>query len=100
MVDAVHRRLKEEMGIACQTNFLYKFVYHAVLDAGLTEHEFDYVFIGVCDDKPMINTHEVADWKSLSLAEIRKDIIQTPQAYTFWFKEIINHPEFAGYIPA
>jgi isopentenyl-diphosphate delta-isomerase len=100
MVEAVQRRLKEEMGIACETNFVYKFLYQAALDGGLTEHELDYVFIGVCDDNPVINTHEVSAWKYVSLGEIRKDLVKNPAAYTFWFKEIINHPELEGYIPA
>lgn len=99
MADAVHRRLKEEMGIECKTSFAYKFLYRADLDQGLVEHELDYVFIGICDDKPIINSHEVADWKFTSLTEIRKDLVTNPEAYTFWFKEIINHPELEGFIP-
>ncbi len=97
MVDAVQRRLKEEMGIECETNFAYKFLYRAALDHGLVEHELDYVFTGICDDKPVINAHEVADWKFVSLAEVRKDLVKNPEAYTFWFKEIINHPELEGF---
>lgn len=100
MVDAVKRRLKEEMGINCETNFVYKFQYQAVLDNNLIEHELDYVFTGVCDDIPVINVHEVEDWKFASLSEIRKDMVKKPETYTFWFKEIINHPELEGYIPA
>lgn len=100
MVDAVQRRLQEEMGINCETNFAYKFLYRTDLDRGLTEHELDYVFIGICDDKPVINSSEVADWKFVSLADVRKDLVKNPQAYTFWFNEIINHPELEGYIPA
>lgn len=100
MVDAVQRRLKEEMGIECETNFAYKFLYRAALDHGLVEHELDYVFTGICDDKPVINAHEVADWKFVSLAEVRKDLVKNPEAYTFWFTEILNHPEFENYIPA
>lgn len=100
MADAVRRRLQEEMGIVCETNFAYKFRYQATLDNNLIEHELDYVFIGVCDDAPIVNTQEVADWKFVSLAEIRKDLIKKPDAYTFWFKEIVNHQELEDYIPA
>ncbi len=100
MVDAVQRRLKEEMGIKCEANFAYKFLYRTTLDHNLTEHELDYVFIATCDDNPVINSNEVADWKFISLADIRKDIARNAESYTFWFKEIINHPELASYIPA
>lgn len=100
MIEAVQRRLKEEMGLECEPNFAYKFLYRATLDKGLTEHELDYVFIGTCDDAPVINTQEVADWKFVSLPEIRKDLVNNPDTYTFWFKEIINHPELEAYLPA
>lgn len=100
MVDAVQRRLQEEMGIACETNFAYKFLYQTKLEHGLTEHELDYVFIGICDDKPVINSSEVSDWKFISLADIRRDLIKNSEAYTFWFKEIINHPMLESFIPA
>lgn len=100
MREAVKRRLKEEMGIECEPNFAYTFQYRALLDHDLIEHELDYVFIGVCDDQPVINTHEVADWKYCSLAEIRKDLVKNPETYTYWFKEIINHPELQGHLPA
>lgn len=98
--DAVRRRLKEEMGLTCETNFLYKFIYRAALDNNLIEYEMDYVFTGVCDDSPVINSHEVAEWKFVSLARIREDITRQPHQYTFWFKEIIKHPSFLEFVPA
>lgn len=100
MADAVQRRLKEEMGLECDTNFAYKFLYRAALDQGLIEHELDYVFIGTCDDKPVMNAEEVSDWQFVSLADLRKDLVKNPAAYTFWFKEIMNHPQFERYVPA
>lgn len=100
MTDAVRRRLREEMGITCDTNFAYKFLYRAALDQGLIEHELDYVFIGMCDDQPVINVQEVSDWQFVSLADIRKDLVKNSTAYTFWFKEILNHPQFESYISA
>lgn len=99
MVDAVERRLREEMGIECETNFAYKFLYRTALDNGLIEHELDYVFIGTCDDRPEINIQEVSAWQYLSLADIRRDLVKNPSAYTFWFNEILNHPQFESFIP-
>lgn len=100
MADAVQRRLKEEMGLTCDTNFLYKFKYRAPLDNNLVEHEMDYVFTGTCDQTPVIDVHEVSEWKFASLAEIRSDMGRQPDQYTFWFKEIINHPAFLEFVPA
>lgn len=98
-VDAAQRRLKEEMGIDCNVNFVYKFQYHTPLEKGLIEHELDYVFIGTCDDEPVINTQEVSEWKFISLTDIRIDLVKNPNAYTFWFKEIMNHSQLESYLP-
>jgi isopentenyl-diphosphate Delta-isomerase len=97
---AAQRRLREEMGLTCKTNFLYKFLYRTPLDNNLIEHELDYVFTGTCDQQPIIDSHEVADWKFISLADLQKDVTLHPDQYTFWFKEIIKHPAFLEFVPA
>jgi isopentenyl-diphosphate Delta-isomerase len=99
MTDAVSRRLDEEMGIKLSPNFAFKFIYRTELENNLIEYELDYVFIGTCNDQPEINKEEVADWKFLSLHEIRKDFFKNPHAYTFWFKEILNNPALENYLP-
>lgn len=100
ITDAAQRRLKEEMGLTCEMKFLYKFRYRAPLDNELTEHEIDYVFTGISDRVPVIDSQEVADWKYMSLPTLRHDIALNPHHYTFWFKEIINHPAFLEFVPA
>ena len=50
--DAAARRLYEEMGLKCEVKEIFAFVYKSTLENGLTEHEFDHVFTGVCDDHP------------------------------------------------
>lgn len=100
MVNAVRRRLAEEMGIVCTANFAYTFLYRADLDNNLIEHELDHVYIGVCDAEPVINTHEVADWKFAAVSEIRSDMVNHPDTYTYWFKEIVHHIELEHYITA
>jgi len=44
LIDAANRRLREEMNMACNLTYEFSFTYKAVLDKGLTEHEFDHVF--------------------------------------------------------
>ena len=84
--EATSRRLMEEMGMACPLHEVYTFIYMAPVGQGLTEHEFDHVFIGKCDAIPNINTDEVASWKYMSLDELKKDIALYPELYTEWFK--------------
>lgn len=95
--DAVRRRLKEEMGIDIQPEYSYKFIYKADFENNLIEHELDYVFIGHFDGEPVINSHEVEDWKFVALDKILQDILVNPYAYTFWFKRIVNHSELNSF---
>ena len=90
LVDAVNRRLEEEMGIACDTSWIYSFIYKADLGEGLFEHELDHVFFGTFSGEPKLNVTEVADWKYISIDELKKDIDAHPSQYTPWFKIILN----------
>ncbi len=90
LVDAVNRRLEEEMGIACDTSWIYSFIYKADLGEGLFEHELDHVFFGTFSGEPKLNVTEVADWKYISIDELKKDIAAHPSQYTPWFKIILN----------
>ncbi len=87
-IHAAKRRLVEEMRIYCDVKKLFSFVYKEKLDNGLTEYEFDHVFIGVCDDDPRINTDEVAEWKLFSFEKLQRDVLKNPQNYTSWFRKI------------
>lgn len=91
--DTTRKRLVHEMGIDLQPDFAYKFIYKATLDKNLTEHELDYVFIGVFDGSPSINTQEVEDWKFMDIESIKTDIKARPEMYTTWFKLIMSHSQ-------
>src|SRR5688572_13790351 len=53
---AIRRRLLEEMGIDIRSEFAYKFQYRTELDNGLIEHELDYVYVGLFNGEPVINS--------------------------------------------
>ena len=84
--EATSRRLMEEMGMTCPMHEVYTFIYKAPVGQGLTEYEFDHVFIGQSDDIPNINTDEVASWKYMRLDDLKKDLELYPELYTEWFK--------------
>lgn len=85
-LDAAHRRLKEEMDFDCPLKEIFSFVYKASFENGLIEHEFDHVFVGYWEGKPLPDPREVADFKWADLGFLRKDILKNPQKYTEWFK--------------
>jgi isopentenyl-diphosphate Delta-isomerase len=87
---AAHRRLMEEMGFDTELEFVTSFIYKAELDNGLTEHEFDHVFIGKYDEVPTLNSDEVADWKFIPLHILEKDLELNPTNYTVWFRIIFS----------
>ncbi|MCG2431794.1 isopentenyl-diphosphate Delta-isomerase [Aequorivita xiaoshiensis] len=89
-IDAGMRRLSEEMGFTTALKETTTFIYKAPFDNGLTEHELDHILIGKYDGEPNINPDEVADWKWMSLEEVKNDIQVNPDIYTAWFKIIFD----------
>ena len=85
-LDAANRRLDEEMGIKTSLRKVYNFIYKAELDNQLTEHEFDHVFYGVCDNDPILNKDEAEDFKWVDMETLNNDIIKNEDNYIVWFK--------------
>jgi isopentenyl-diphosphate Delta-isomerase len=83
---AANRRLKEELGIETTLTKIFNFTYKAEFDNGLTEHEFDHVFIGSYDGVITSNDDEVDDYAYVPLDALEKTMKQNPEAYTEWFK--------------
>ncbi len=87
---AVHRRLVEEMGFDCELEKRFCFIYKAKFDNGLTEHEYDCVFVGKYDKEPIPNPFEVMDYKWISIENLKKDVEKNPTHYTPWIKIILE----------
>ena len=89
-IEGGKRRLQEEMGFVCDLKESTSFIYKAPFDNGLTEHELDHILIGTFNEEPTINPEEVASWKWMSLEAIKKEMKETPEIYTAWFKIIFD----------
>lgn len=89
-IDAGKRRLQEEMGFITELKETISFIYKAPFDNGLTEHEFDHILTGHYNSVPSPNPTEVANWKWMTIPDIKKDIVLNPQSYTAWFKIIFD----------
>jgi isopentenyl-diphosphate Delta-isomerase len=94
MEKAIQRRLTEEMGISSELAFSHKFIYKAFLDHSLIEYELDHVYTGVTDEIPKLNPAEVQACRYVDLDELKKDILENPESYTYWFRIIMNDPAF------
>jgi isopentenyl-diphosphate Delta-isomerase len=83
---AVHKKLKQELGFDTPLKETFSFVYKAKdPKSGLTEYEFDHVFVGQYDGNPKPNPDEVDAWKWMPIPELRKDLQKNPAKYTPWF---------------
>jgi len=86
---AIHRRLKEEMGIDGELRKAFQMMYKVPFDNGLTENEFLHVFVGTIDKQPVINKDEADDFKWMRLEDLKRDIKENSEAYTYWFKKAL-----------
>lgn len=88
--DASRRRLREEMGFDCELQKVFSFVYQTRFDNGLIEHEYDHVFFGHHDDKPVLNPEEAEDWKWMDMRQLAADIREHPERYSFWLAACLD----------
>jgi isopentenyl-diphosphate delta-isomerase len=90
VLEASHRRLQEEMGLDCEMQQSFHFIYKADLDNNLIEHELDHVVIGQSDQTPNLNPEEAINFKYIGLEDLLVDVSKNPSNYTFWFKTILQ----------
>ena len=92
------KRLQEEMGISVPLEKAFDFIYKAAFENGLTEHEFDHVFIGYYDGDIQPNADEVSDYCCKTMDDLQESMISHPQKYTEWFK--IAFPKLMAFMSA
>lgn len=84
--EQAHERLRHEMGIDCPLEDCGLFAYEAELGDGMYENEIDRIYIGTCNDKPVLNPMEAKDFRYAPYKDIAEDITVNPDRYTEWFK--------------
>ena len=95
---AAEKRLQEEMGFTIPLTKVFDFIYKAPFDNGLTEHEFDHVFMGKYDDTILPDKSEVENYCFMSIEGIKESMQLYPEKYTVWFK--IAFPKMESYLAA
>ncbi|MFO7762501.1 MAG: isopentenyl-diphosphate Delta-isomerase [Wenzhouxiangellaceae bacterium] len=86
MEQALHRRLREELGLDAPLEFVYKFIYQADFDDVGAEHELCHVYIGAAGGAVRVHPEEIADWKWVPIDEVTRELSNSPELYTPWFK--------------
>ncbi len=82
---AAIRRLEEELGFSTTLTKIFDFHYNASFDNGLTEHEFDHVFVGKYSGIIHPNPMEVQDFCYKKMDEISATLRSEADKYTAWF---------------
>ena len=93
---AATRRLQEELGFITPLTKIFDFHYNAAFSNGLTEHEFDHVYVGRYSGKITPNPAEVQDYCYKKMEEIAATISSHPHKYTAWF--CIAFPKVADWL--
>jgi isopentenyl-diphosphate delta-isomerase len=84
-LSAALRRLKEEMGFEAPLKKVFDFIYKASFANGLTEHEFDHVFVGYHDGEITPNEGEVVNYAYWPMEKIAEKLQCQPELFTVWF---------------
>jgi len=83
--DAAKRRLHEELGFETELEKIFEFTYKVNFDNGLTEYEFDHVYIGFYNGAIKPNPNEIADYCYKSMEDVQQSLESHPHKYTVWF---------------
>ncbi len=86
MASAVGRRLEQELGLRTRLTFLYKFEYSARFGAAGSEHELCWVYAGVSNTAPVVNTTEVDEWRWVDEPTLDHLLAERSEEFTPWFK--------------
>ena len=85
-VEAAKRRVREELGLATELEFVYKFEYQAAWRLTHAENELCSVFIGHSDTEPMVNPLEISEWHWIEPAALDGMIGDANMLLTPWLK--------------
>ncbi len=86
MVDAVVRRSEQELGLAVDAKFVYKFEYSAKFGEAGSECELCSVYVAQTSDEPVFNTEEISACRWVSPAKLAKALVDNADHYTPWLK--------------
>ena len=84
VLDAAHRRLREEMGFDCPLQPEFTFTYRAILDSGLIEHELDHVLTGSFAEPPRPDPTEVSAWRAVPVDTLLAELAENPHHFSAW----------------
>ena len=83
---ATRRRLRDELNIEANLEFVYKFQYQADFGDAGSENELCHVFVGRVKSEVKPNKHEISAIRFVSRDELDSELESSPERFTPWFK--------------
>lgn len=91
LLEAAHRRVREELGCdASDIREVDSFVYRAVFDNGLTEHEYDHVLLGRPAGELEPDPTEVSDVRWVSFQDLARELAEQPEVFSAWAPMVLS----------
>ncbi len=85
MAVATERRLQDELNIAAELEFVYKFAYKAEFGDNGSENELCHVFLGHTPLVVRPNDLEIASIRFISAGDLDHEFADKPETLTPWF---------------
>ena len=83
---AAERRVTEELGVMqTKLNEIGHIIYRCDFGTGITEYEYDHIYIGFYDGQVVPDKNEIEEvfWEEIDL--IKTDVAEHPEKFTCWF---------------
>lgn len=89
--DAARRRVREELGCdAVGLREIAAFVYRAEFENGLTEHEYDHVFVGRFEGELAPDPTEVSATRWVGVDELAAELAESPLRFSAWAPMVLS----------
>ena len=91
LLEAAYRRVREELGCgATDIREVDSFVYRAVFDNGLTEHEYDHVLLGRSAGELDPDPAEVSDVRWVGFEDLARELAEQPEVFSAWAPMVLS----------
>ena len=84
---ATRRRLRDELNIEAQLEFVYKFSYTAEFGTAGSENELCHVYLGRIADSVRPNDHEIDRIRFVRPEDLTREVEARPAQFTPWSKQ-------------
>jgi isopentenyl-diphosphate delta-isomerase len=85
MQTATRRRLRDELNVDAELEYVYKFSYQAGFGELGSEHELCHVYLGSVRGDVQANDHEIESVRFVNVADLEAEFEATPEQFTPWF---------------